>query len=630
MAVALGYFARLRDFQVRTCIRRETVMIDELQASKSCYFYRQKAPITAVAITALFRAIRGTHTSPSNNYFSFTREIHGASTWSALCFQFDKTPAFFPGADDVIDRVTGYVLIVERHNHVAIFKSQIDVTADFAKRHLQRISAQDVDQGLTSEDSVFARVRLRHMTLSRFALRSKTLEGENLQNNVGMASSARFAPLGYSFTEADEHFSTTPRTGRISLRADRAGYLGLVEYAGNIIDRLLPRVGRPSSSPFLAAFARPVELSDLTAAPTLFSIDTAILAQAIFDDKIIRLVKRDGGGYRELPKAEINPILAELTDVLEITKSATGKLLVSLPATGVEVGEITINKTRIALKRLTLPLLADVYVEDTQFALGADDDRVLLKQFIDKEDTFIILFDQPRFAYLDGNLYQDDSLINGGTQFLGYLFGNAELATVTDEKGTFTAAHRTFDLDSTFGAVLSTVAPEDDVMVCDDLGDEWADFIGFRTDPASPRVTFYHAKHGDLTLGASAFHVSVSQAIKNLGNLALPASAMANKFALWNRPYANGGVTTGINRTCRGTIADSITAVEFCRNAPHTFKRVAIVTSSLSKTAVEQAFQHIQAGGTANPYFVQLYWLLSSFFAACTEVGAFGCVICQE
>lgn len=124
--------------------------------------------------------------------------------------------------------------------------------------------------------------------------------------------------------------------------------------------------------------------------------------------------------------------------------------------------------------------------------------------------------------------------------------------------------------------------------------------------------------------------MSVSQAIKNLGNLALPASAMANKFALWSRSYVNGGVTTGISRTCRGTPADSFTAVAFCRNAPHTFKRVAIVTSSLSKTAVEQAFQNIQAGGTANPYFVQLYWLLSSFFAACTEVGAFGCVICQD
>ncbi len=605
-------------------------MIDELQASKSCYFYRKKSPITAVAITALFRAVRGAQTSPSNNLFSFHRQSHGASTWSALCFQFDKTPAFLPGTKDVVDRVTGYLLIVEYRDYVAIFKSQIDVPADFTKRYLQRISAQDVDRGLTSKDSVFARVRLRHMTLSRFALRSKTLEGENLQNNVGMASSARFAPLGYSFTDADEHFSTTPRTGRISLRADRAGYLELVEYACNIINRLHPRPGRPSSSPFLAAFARPLELSDLTAGPTQFAVDTAILGQAIFDDKVIRLVKRDGVSYRELPKAEIDPILTELTDVFGVVKNATGRLLVSQLVTGVEVGEIAINKTRITLKRLTLPLLADVYVEDTQFALGADEGRTLLKQFIDKEDTFIVLFDQPRFAYLDGNLYQDDSLVNGGNQFLGYLFGNAELANVTDEKGTFTAAHRRFDLDSTFGAVLSTVAPEDDVMVCDDLNDEWADFIGFRTDPASPRITFYHAKHGDLTLGAGAFHVSVSQAIKNLGNLALPASAMARKFALWNRFYRNNGVTTDIHRTCRGTPADSRAAVDFCRNAPHTFKRVAIVTSSLSKGAVEQAFQDIQAGRTANPYFVQLYWLLSSFFAACTEVGAFGCVICQE
>jgi len=605
-------------------------MINELQASKSCYFYRQKAPITTVAITALFRAVRGAQASPSNNLFSFKRQSHGAATWSALCFQFDKTPAFLPSSGDVVDRVTGYLLIVEYRDYVAIFKSQIDVPSDFTKRHLQRISAQDVDRGLTSKDSVFARVRLRHMTLSRFALRSKTLEGENLQNNVGMSSSARFAPLGYSFTDADEHFSTTPRTGRISLRADRAGYLDLVEYACNIIDRLHPRPGIPSSSPFLAAFARPLELSDLTAGPTQFAVDTAILRQAIFDDKVIRLVKRDGEIYRELPKAEVDPILTELTGVLGIVKNATGKLLVSQLVTGVEVGEIAINKTRITLKRLTLPLLADVYVEDTQFALGADEGRILLKQFIDKEDTFIVLFEQPRFAYLDGNLYQDDSLVNGGTQFLGYLFGNAELANVTDEKGTFTAAHRAFDLDSTFGAVLSTVAPEDNVMVCDDLNDEWADFIGFRTDPASPRVTFYHAKHGDLTLGAGAFHVSVSQAIKNLGNLALPASAMTQKFALWNRFYRNNGVTTRIHRTCRGTRAESIAAVDFCRNAPHIFKRVAIVTSSLSKRAVEQAFQDIAAGRPASPYFIQLYWLLSSFFAACTEVGAFGCVICQE
>jgi hypothetical protein len=608
----------------------DTKMIDELQASKSCYFFGQGVPITASAITALFRAVRGAQISASNNFFSFSREPHGAALWSSLCFQFDRTPTFLPGSDSAVDRVTGYLLVVEYRSHIAIFKSQIDVTPEFAKRHLKRVSPQEVDRGLTSKDSIFDRVRLRHMSLSRFTLRSKTLEGPNLQNNVGMASSARFAPLGYSFREADEHYSTTPRTGRISKRADRAGHLDLVDYSCSIIDRIHPRPGRPSSSPFLAAFARPMELSELTAAPSQFAVDTAILRQAIFDDKIIRLVKPDGAGFRELSQAEIDPILEELTTVLPITIGATRKPVLTEPSTGAVVGEIAINKTRIALRNLTLPSLSQIYVEDTQFGVGADNGRVLLKQFIDKQDTFIVLFDQPQFAYLDGNLYQDDSLVNGGALFLGYLFGNRELKDVIDEKGSFTAAQNTFDSDSTFGTILSTIAPEDNVMVCDDLGEEWADFIGFRTDPSAPRVTFYHAKHGELSLGASPFHVAVGQAIKNLGNLSLPASSMPKKYRRWNRLYMNNRVTTNIRRTCRGTLADTQAAVEFCRNAPHTTKRVAIVTSSLSKAAVEQAFRDIVAGAPIDPYFVQLYWLLSSFFAACTEVGAFGCVICQE
>lgn len=605
-------------------------MINELQASQSCYFYRQKARITSVAVTALFRSVRGAQSAPSNNIFCHVRSQHQAVTWSAICFQFDKMPSFLPDAGVVPDRVTGYLLVIEYKGFIAVFKSQLDLPADFIKRHLQRIGAQDVDRGLTSNNSVFARVRLRHMTTSRFALRSKTLEGSDLKNNVGMSSSSRYAPSGYSFVEANEHFSTTPRTGRISQRADRVGYLELIDYACRIIDRLHPRPGRPSSSSFLAAFARPVELSELTSSPSQFAVDTALLGQRIFDDAEIRLVKRDGGGYRELVKAEIEPILAELTQVLLITRNEAGRQIVSLPATGAEVGEIAIRKSRISLKRLSLPLSTDVYVESTLTIVGQDEDRAPLKQFIDKEDSFIILFDHPRYAYLDGTLYQDDSLSNGGAQFLNYLFTSHQLAAVTSEKGEFVAAQRAFDPDSTFGAILSNVAHEDNVVVCDDLGDEWADFIGFWTNPASPRITFYHAKHGDLSLSASAFHVSVGQAIKNLGHLGLHGPAMVNKFNRWGRYYRNSNITTRIQRTCRGAPEDVRAAVEFCRSAPHTLKRVAIVTSSLSKADVERAFQDIAAGRAASPHFVQLYWLLSSFFAACTEVGAFGCVICQE
>lgn len=297
------------------------------------------------------------------------------------------------------------------------------------------------------------------------------------------------------------------------------------------------------------------------------------------------------------------------------------------------IGELQASKSCYFFRQrapITTRAITALFRAVTNFGVGADNGRVLLKKFIDEQNAFIVLFDQPQFAYLDGSLYQDDSMVNGGALFLGYLFGNADLAHVVEEKGAFTTAHTTFDSDSTFGTILSTVAPEDDVMVCDDLGDEWADFIGFRTDPSAPRITFYHAKHGDLSLGASPFHVSVGQAIKNLGNLSLPASSMPKKFRRWSRLYMNNRVRTNITRTCRGTPAGVQAAVGSCRNAPHTTKRVAIVTSSLSKAAVRQAFLDIAAGAPADPYFVQLYWLLSSFFAACTEVGAFGCVICQE
>lgn len=620
--MALGYFGDM-------CIdNRDTVMITELQASKSCYFYKQSAPLTAKAVNQLFRAVRQGQITPSNNHFCYVRQPHGDALWSAVCFQFDRKPAFLADTTKVFEKVSGYLLIVEYSDHIAVFKSQLDLTPAFVKAHLLRINSQDIDTGITTEGSVFGRVRLRHMTTSRLALRGKTLEGENLLNNVGLTSSSRFAPLGYSFRHDGEHFSTTPRTGRISQRSDRSGHEHLVDFATAIIDQITVNAGADSSA-FLSTFARPLELSQLSALPTQFAVDTALLQESIFDDASVRFVKPNGAGYRELGRVEVEAIIQDLTYVLTV-EQAGGKALLKHPVTGDEVGGIALNKTRIALRSLDVPSISDVSVESTQYVLGTDENRLPLRRFIDQNDAFIVLFDQPQYAYIDGSLYQDDSLTSGGATFLGYLFASEELAHVTGEKGTFSAAHTTFDDTSTFGAILGPIAAEDDVIVCDDLNEEWADFIGFRTDPASPRITFYHAKHGALSLGASPFHISVSQALKNLGNLALPEPKMAAKFGVWDRCYNNDRQRTRIQRVCRGTMAAVQAAVTQCRSAPHTMKRVAIVTSSLSKAAVAAEFDRMNVGGRVDPYFVQLYWLLSSYFAACAEVGAFGCVICQE
>src|SRR3546814_13281572 len=65
-------------------------------------------------------------------------------------------------------------------------------------------------------------------------------------------------------------------------------------------------------------------------------------------------------------------------------------------------------------------------------------------------------------------------------------------------------------------------------------------------------VSFYHAKHGIRSLGASPFHEAVGQALKNLGRMTLAAEAMPAKYASWAGAYRNEGTTTAISRLTRG------------------------------------------------------------------------------
>jgi hypothetical protein len=320
-------------------------------------------------------------------------------------------------------------------------------------------------------------------------------------------------------------------------------------------------------------------------------------------------------------------VLAELGAIMEVRGDEPTRSLQD--ATGMQLGRMRLNKAHIALRNLTLPICAGVEVERSTQPLGGDPERIGLCAYLDRERHFIVLFDDVSLAYIDGELYQDGGLAQGSTQLLSYLKAEPSLANVTSEKGAFSVAHTVFDPDSTFGAVIAHVSQGDGVLVCDDLGDEWADFIGLDNAGSPKRITFYHAKHGALSLGASPFHISISQAIKNLGRMALPSDELVGKVAGWGQFYSNDGAVTQISRAVRRTQAALINEFNAARAAPDAIRRVMIVTSSLSRQQVEQALQAVAAGQRPSPYFVQLYWLLMTFFSACSEVNAHGYVVCQ-
>ncbi len=599
-------------------------MIDWLQVSKSAYFFRERKPLTKSAIDELFRTIRKSHGARSNNLFSHNREAHGAAHWSALSFYFERPPVFLnlPAGHDQ-ERICGFILLVEYRGYVAFFKAGLDLPSAFKSEFLERAEPDRVEKAIAQASATFEKIRLRNMSVSRYALRYKTLEAADLQGVLGPAGTRRFVPQGYRVRVGAEHYTATPNTGRVTERSDRLGHIELIAWSQLVVDRMS---SASETSPFIRNFARAAELGALPkgTVPSCFAVDVPALTDELFEsDEPMVLVRGTGAAAAKIGKKHTLNILNALDRAFDV-----GADLRLLDAAGKAVGSLHQGKTRISLRALDIAEIDNVYIQPAAKPLGAAD-AMPLKQHIDRSDVFTVLFSDATLAYLNGSLYRDEQFADGGGTFLSYFRSAAGLADAVSEKGTFAATQKAFSADSTFGEIANAFAQDNDVLVCDDLGDEWADFIGLCVGSTPKSISFYHAKHGDLSLSASAFHVSVSQAIKNLGRMVLEPEAVKKKSSGWMKDYKGEGVQTKISRLQKGSKRQLDAAITAVRNAPDTIRRVFIVTSSLSLGVLQGELDAIKGGEAPKPHFVQLYWLLMGYFSACAEVGANGYVVCQ-
>lgn len=604
-------------------------MIDDLSVPTSANFYAIKKNFSDKGINDLFVDLRASYGVTGNNEFKYTRESLAGARWSAICFRYESTPTFLDEATHVRETLCGLLMIVEYQKYAAVLHSRISLLSTFKTRHLAAVPTAQVEGAIATADAIFQKMRMRNMSVSPYAMQNKTLEAANLANVVGRGGSRRYAPRNYSVLAGDSQRSATPSTGRISYRAAKVDLAGIVDFSKSVIEAL--RDDTAVVSPFIRSFARPVTLTEALdiSQPTTFAIDTTVLVEAL-DGSGIRLVRQDADeGIVELSAEELIAVIAQLERPLAISGDKRVRS-VSEPDSGEEVASIALNKSRIALRTLSMTPASDILVESVEVPLGEDEDRVSLRDYLDEANALLVLFDDVRLAYIDGQVFRDETLMDGGEAFLQYFRTDASLSAVTSEKGEhFSAQQTAFDGTSTFGAVVDHIGANDTILVCDDLGDEWADFIGVKEEAGLTHVSFYHAKHGVLSLGASPFHISVSQAIKNLGNMSFPEERLLAKVQTWNAPYVAPQQPTQISRVIRSGAPDLAAALRRTGTAPDVIRRAIIVTSSLSKQALSDNFAAIQAGQRPSPSFIQLYWLLQTFFDACTEAGATGAVVCQ-
>ncbi|WP_236736249.1 hypothetical protein [Agrobacterium tumefaciens] len=605
-------------------------MITDLSVVTTASFYAQKKRMGNDAIDELFSKLRSAHNVTARNIFKHKRQVISKSRWSAICFKYESSPAFLKATTTVKEELCGYLFLVDYAGYVAIFSSRLSLPSSFKSEYLTGVDASRVEAAIATQDAVFQKMRLRNMSLSQFAMRSKTLEAADLANVVGPSGSRRYAPQGYTVQVDGKSTTATPSTGRIAVQSDRVGYSELVEFAEGVIDGL---AASGAVSPFIQTFARPMTVEEAfkRSQPVTLGIETSLLTEAATGDHpTIRLVREVGGVVTPLAENDFSELVKLLDQPFQI--DGTNKVRNAyLAKGGPKAASVSLNKSRIALRTLELAETLDVKIENSSYTLGGDPEPRSLKDFLDEADALIVLFEDVKMAYIGGNVFYDATLVDGGEDFLRYFHAEPALTSVRGEKKKrkFKLNQNVFDAESTFGVIIQTIAANDQILVCDDLGDEWADFIGVRTDNGITSVNFYHGKHGKLSLGASAFHVSVGQAIKNLGNMVFPPDRVPTKVAGWSTNYNSENGPTQIPRIIRGNAATIGTNVAATRTAPDTVRRAIIVTSSLSKKAVASALVSAKKGKAPKPSFVQFYWLLQSFFSACTEVGAVGSVICR-
>lgn len=290
---------------------------------------------------------------------------------------------------------------------------------------------------------------------------------------------------------------------------------------------------------------------------------------------------------------------------------------------------------------LTSPTLSKIKAKENP--------RISLTKRLNQRQPFRIIVGDRTHTYIGGSFYKLDldlSNPRGAAKLvLDLITPLSPLKDVTSEKGDLTNGHQpTWAADSLFAlldkalrpdrgpAIFGTTFPD---LVCDDLQDEVADFIGLSEGTIDPNVTLVIAKWkgGNPGVGASDFYDICAQAVKNLAYMksdGLPLPGAATRFdGKWR--YSNKGktVTQTVDRRRHGRGSVALRAAyQRLRTTPTTERVIWLVCSGgmLSLKKLKQEF----AKSPIEPHVLQFYHLVVSTYSACQSVGVSLRIFCAD
>lgn len=569
---------------------------------------------------------------------------------SLLVFSFNTIPNFLKkivepsNEKNFCENNIGFLLLVEIDKFVVIIKKKVSITLcnKFIKDLLMPINPYLLFDILTSNSfTKFQRVSMTNMNMNPNAIRNKSFEAEDLENSMPMLNAKNSILSSIRFDNDDKGIFTlnfsTSLLSQLGVKFDIKGMLSWIK----IIVDFLNKDDIPSSkSDFLSEFALvdSWENQQSNLNPVSFLINWQQIITYIESDA--KLYINENNVRKEMSEEDFNDFLTIFNiHLLEEVKDNSDNKNNSKKVK---------NKNKENNKKYKSDKNPEIIIVKNQKRIWIENNNYLNKyeyqndmgeyekiiNLINKLKCYSISFNDYKYIYYGGCLYKSNDIINVIKNIEPILFSWPKLSKSLSEKGSkYTSKSKKFKKNCVFGIVESYFKKNSDILVCDDMGNEWADHIAI--SKSEEKISFIHSKSnnkkGETSLSASAFQDVIGQALKNIGNFNPTDKALYNKRSSLARKYVINNQQTKI-RKIRTKHCDPNKFVEIfkeLRVSPNLKKEICIAVDFLSKDQLITEFKQINKN-EEKYYFIQLLWLLSGFISICKDADINCRIFCCE
>lgn len=598
------------------------VDLKNIVLNENAYFFKKNSKISSNDIKNIFKDSR-IEKNAKSKYKSYIKEpvlnesSEKIAEFSLDIFEYRTKPAFLKKPDKSLEETKfGLFLIIETDDYLGLIRRNVSGIKNF-KKNIDEIDYEILSKFLINEKSKFEKVVSSGMNTSDTALQSKVSESKDLKGIYSRFGASKEILRSIRIDDDEDKYSIALNTSRVNSFNLKNDFHAVIEWVLMTIKLIRQAYIELPQSGFLDAFAKPIRFESIIdqIQPTYLLIRFGSLLNEIESGNIKEAYTVDKEGVTRI--VELKKIIKENEELFKLEKINDNKYVC--------------DELSIKINKYTISLYKKEFTEiKIEFQNGYE---TTLNKYLNIENTFLINFDQIEYVYANRKIFKDSKLFENLEHFFDTFIEKKSLIDVTSEKGKdYKSSSSEFKHDSIFYFIENELAKKSKVLICEDLGTEFADYISVDDE----EIIYFHAKYNNVSLSASKLEEVFGQAQKNLGFLELNDNLIELRKNKWLEKYKTNKSVTNIDRirNCPAG-SDKIESIKkyvnFVSESPHLKRKVFIVINFIQKSILIEKINDLKEGEKFpnDTVVVQILWFVNSLLSSALERNVEFRIICS-